>query len=519
MLFNSFVFVFGFLPITLIAFYGLSRSRILSRVVLIVFSLFFYAWWNPRYLAILAVSIVFNYLVGAAIQSSYEKKDRSRTSIWLTIGVGADLAMLGWFKYTGFAVQNLDALGFHIAPPHIALPLAISFFTFQKIAYLVDSARGEVRRMSFLDFTLFAAFFPQLISGPITHYKEIVPQLRSPLFGRLIWRNIMVGLVIFGIGLFKKTVIADTFSRYSDTLYAHAGHGAHYGLVGGWLAAVTFTFQVYYDFSGYSDMAIGLARMFGVILPLNFHSPLRARNISDYWRRWHMTLQRFVVTYLFQPLTIPLTRFAVGRNLPPAVGFFVSVIVPFFVTFLAVGIWHGAGWTFVAFGVMQAIYLCVHQVWIERRQNERRRLRKLGRTLAEPRWPGIVSAHLLTLAAILFSNVMFRAVSVGDAVLIWRSMLGLDWSAIPPPLGLLDGQLIVSLILAAGIVFLMPNTQQIMSRFKPALYWSEWRRIALPLIRWQWRPTMPGIAFAAVTLFLGIMFIQRGQAVFIYFNF
>ena len=218
MLFNSYIFIFGFLPLALVVTYGAGRWRQgAAKVALLLLSLGFYAWWRPAQLPLLLGSIVFNFFVGARIQRAVAANDQTRVNIWLAVGVAADIAFLGWFKYANFIVDNLNlAFGAHIRLAHIALPLAISFFTFQKIAYLIDSARGEARRMSFLDFSLFAAFFPQLIAGPIVHYKEIVPQLRRRLFGRLIWRNLLVGLVIFAIGLFKKTVIADTLSGYAN---------------------------------------------------------------------------------------------------------------------------------------------------------------------------------------------------------------------------------------------------------------------------------------------------------------
>ena len=200
-----------------------------------------------------------------------------------------------------------------------------------------------------LDFALFAAFFPQLIAGPIVHYKEVVPQINGPLFGKLIWRNAMVGLVIFAIGLCKKTVIADTLSSYANPLFTDAAHGKALDVTFSWLAAITFTLQVYFDFSGYSDMAIGLGRIFGVKLPLNFHSPLRARSMIEYWRRWHMTLQRFIVAYIYQPLSLPLSRFAAEHGLRGWPSFAPEIAIPIFITFVLVGLWHGAGWTFIVF--------------------------------------------------------------------------------------------------------------------------------------------------------------------------
>src|SRR5689334_9113554 len=277
-----------------------------------------------------------------------------------------------------------------------------------------------------LDFALFASFFPQLIAGPITHYKEIVPQINGPLFGRLIWRNVMVGVVIFAIGLFKKTVIADTLSSYANPLFGDAAQGKALDVTFSWLAAITFTLQLYFDFSGYSDMAIGLGRMFGVKLPLNFHSPLRASNIADYWRRWHMTLQRFIVAYIFQPLSLPLNRWAAGRGLSAWPAFAAGVVIPTLVTFVAVGAWHGAGWTFILFGVMHAIYLSTYEAWAERRRQRRRHLKKIRKTLPEPGRAQILLGHVITLLCVIYANVMFRAHTVQDALSIWRGMTALN---------------------------------------------------------------------------------------------
>jgi alginate O-acetyltransferase complex protein AlgI len=520
MLFNSFVFIFGFLPLTFVLFYAAGRLPRAAKLVLTVLSLGFYAWWNPKYLVILCGSIVFNYAIGDIIQKHYAAGRQKLTALWLTIGVVTDVALLGWFKYANFLVDNLNALGAQLHLAKIALPLAISFFTFQKIAYLVDSARGDAKHMKFLDFFLFASFFPQLISGPITHYKEVVPQFQTRRFGRLIWRNVLVGLAIFAIGLFKKTVIADTLSGYANPLFGAPAMAHGFNPATGWLAAITFTLQVYFDFSGYSDMAIGLGRMFGVKLPLNFHSPFRARDIAEYWRRWHMTLQRFIVAYIFQPLTIPLSRLAATRGMGRWSSFALSIGFPLFVTFVIVGIWHGAGWTFVLFGVMHAIYLCVNQVWLEHLSNRKRALRKLKKTLPEPGRLRILACHVLTLIAVLVSNVMFRARTVPDALNVWRGMAGLTRVPSTADQAAMFGPgLAASLALGVVIVFLMPNTQQIMGRFDPARNWDEWRDHGQPAIRWTWRPSALGLAFIAATLFLGVLFIQRGQAVFIYFNF
>ena len=520
MLFNSFEFLFGFLPLALLLTYAPRPFKAWPKLALTLLSLGFYAWWKPVQLPILVGSILFNYAVGDRIQRARKAERTGAVHAWLTLGVLADLALLGWFKYADFVADNLDLVfGGHIHLARIALPLGISFFTFQKLAYLIDSARGEARPMPLLDFATFASFFPQLISGPIVHYKEVVPQLQRRMFGRLIGRNLMVGLVIMSIGLFKKTVIADTLAAYANPLYAAAAHGARFSPASGWLAAVTFTLQVYFDFSGYSDMAIGLGRMFGVKLPLNFHSPLRAASIIDYWRRWHMTLQRFVLAYIFQPLSLPLGRLAAERDLSPWSAFAVAVAAPLFVTFVAVGIWHGAGWTFVIYGVMHAVYVCVNQTWRERRNRIRQRLRKLKKPLPEPGRAELLGYHAITLVALLFSNVMFKAHSVADAAAIWRGMAGLDLASRDVPVNLADPGLLASLAVAGLIVFLAPNTQQIMGRFDPAQNWREWRSVAPAPFRWTWRPDAFGLGFAATMLFFGVMFIQRGKAVFLYFNF
>jgi alginate O-acetyltransferase complex protein AlgI len=522
MLFNSFIFIFGFLPLALIIFYGLgARRQSAASIALTLLSLGFYAWWRPVQLPILLFSIVFNYWVGGAIQKAFQFDQSRRVRWWLTFGVLVDVGLLGWFKYANFIVDNLNALGADITLNKIALPLAISFFTFQKIAYLVDSAQGKAKRMTFPEFALFASFFPQLISGPIVHYSEVVPQFRRAVFGRVNWRNLMVGLVIFSIGLFKKTALADSLAPFADPLYRSVEEGARIGALGGWLAAVTYTFQLYFDFSGYSDMAIGLGRMLGVKLPLNFHSPLRAASMIDYWRRWHMTLQRFLVAYVFTPVALPLNRSAAELGLVGWSSFIVGVVAPILATFLVSGLWHGAGWTYVAWGLLHGSYIAANEAWREHGRRKVRALRKAGKTPPVASKLTVAGCHTMTLLAIVFANVMFRAKSIGAALSIWAGMMAVSGAsmnglAAPPSL---DWPLTVLLTLCAFIVFMTPNTQQIMGHFDPARNWAEWRDVGKPLIRWTWKPTPLGAVFAGVTLFLGIAFIQRGQAVFIYFNF
>jgi D-alanyl-lipoteichoic acid acyltransferase DltB (MBOAT superfamily) len=284
------------------------------------------------------------------------------------------------------------------------------------------------------------------------------------------------------------------------------------------VAAVGYTLQLYIDFTGYSDMAIGLARMFGLKLPLNFHSPLRAPSIIEYWRRWHMTLQRFIVSYIFQPLSLPLNRVAAHLGLDGWSAFTIGSALPVFITFVAVGFWHGAGWTFGLFGVMHGVYLSLNQAWREVQAQRRRKFKRAGLALGPAKVWQTVLSHVITVIAVIYSQVMFRSDNPSVAVWIWRSMTGLGGANLAPAEGF-NGGLAASLIVAAGLVFLAPNSQQIMGRFDPALNWREWRDAARAPFTWTWKPNLAGLLFAGTVLFVGVMFIQRGRAVFLYFNF
>ena len=300
MLFNSFEFIFVFLPVTLIIFQVASRLRLPWIVLfwLVVASLFFYGWWRPAYLYLLGSSIGFNYLMGLLIG---RQPDRPRSSHFLVgIGVAGNLALLGYYKYADFFVTNLsEVFGASWRFEEVILPLAISFFTFQQIAYLVDVWRGQESERDFLRYSLFVSFFPQLIAGPIVHHREMLPQYVREYLKGISAQNLAIGGTIFILGLGKKVLLADSLAGYADPVFAAATLGESLTLLEAWSGALAFTFQIYFDFSGYSDMAIGLAAMFGIRLPLNFDSPYKARDIIDFWRRWHMTLSRFLRNYLY----------------------------------------------------------------------------------------------------------------------------------------------------------------------------------------------------------------------------
>ena len=302
MLFNSYIFIFVFLPVVLIGFHWIGkqgRHRI-AIAWLVGVSLFFYGWWNPAYLGLILFSILFNYSVGVLLGGRARQLHKKPILIF---GVTINLLLLGYFKYANFFVDNFNnVIGSDIVLDHIILPLAISFFTFQQIAYLVDAWNGETHEYNFLHYCLFVTFFPQLIAGPIVHHKEILPQFASNNIYSLYSTNIAVGFTIFVFGLFKKVVLADGAGLYATPIFLSADAGIQLTFFEAWGGALAYSFQLYFDFSGYSDMAVGLARMFGIMLPFNFNSPYKAASIIEFWKRWHMTLSRFLKEYLYIPL-------------------------------------------------------------------------------------------------------------------------------------------------------------------------------------------------------------------------
>jgi D-alanyl-lipoteichoic acid acyltransferase DltB (MBOAT superfamily) len=384
-----------FLPISLVGFYLLTNQRLVfgAKLWLVLCNLFFYGFWNPVYLPLLLGSMLVNYVLGVELGHDRARLVLTRKRL-LVIGIAFNLGALGYFKYTDFLVGNLNALaGSNYALPGIVLPLAISFFTFQQIAYLVDSYLGETTELDPLNYMIFVSFFPQLIAGPIVHHKEMLPQFRSMRNIRPKAKNIVAGLFIFSVGLFKKVVIADTFA-----IWATAGFdsGQVLDFWGAWATSLSYTFQLYFDFSGYCDMAIGAALFFNIRLPLNFNSPYKALDIQDFWRRWHITLGRFLRDYLYIPL---------GGNRVAEVGVYANLIV----TFVLGGIWHGASWMFVIWGALHGIALAIHRLW-----------HTLGFKM-----PAAL-AWLTTFVFIVVCWVFFRATTLDDALRILSGMVNIS---------------------------------------------------------------------------------------------
>src|SRR6267154_2270369 len=334
MLFNSYAFIFAFLPVTLAGFFLLGlRSRNLALGWIVVASVAFYAWWRPINVLIIAPSILVNFALARwLLHLTADKARAGLARLVLLLGIGFNVVFLGYFKYVDFlATAANDVIGTNFVLTQVVLPLGISFITFQKIAFLIDVYGRRVPSFSLGDYCLFVLFFPQLIAGPIVHYGEMMPQFQQ---ARCRWdkENIAVGLSLFVFGLFKKVILADGISEQVSPIYEMATTGSEITLLPAWIAAIGFTLQIYFDFSGYSDMALGLARFFGVRLPANFDSPLKATNIIDFWLRWHMTLTRFLTAYLYNPLVLWLTRRRMAKGLPglasrtPRVGSFFQLL-------------------------------------------------------------------------------------------------------------------------------------------------------------------------------------------------
>jgi D-alanyl-lipoteichoic acid acyltransferase DltB (MBOAT superfamily) len=490
MLFNSHEFIFLFFPVVLLVFFLLARSHFrMALAWLTASSLFFYAWWNPPYVFLLVGSVLFNYVVGETLN-----RHPVRKKAILTAGIAANLLLLGYYKYTLFLVDTWNVLSndsIKLAP--ILLPLAISFHTFQQIAYLVDTYRGETKHYRFGDYLFFVVFFPQLIAGPIVRHDEIIPQVAGKKSARFDWKNLCLGLTIFSLGLFKKVAIADHVAVVADRVFGLSGTVA-LSFTEAWLGALAYTLQIYFDFSAYSDMAIGLALMLGFRFPLNFFSPYQANNIIEFWRRWHITLSRFLRDYLYIPLGG--NRFGRARR-------YANLMM----TMLLGGLWHGAGWNFVIWGGLHGAYLTINHAW---------RGVAAAKMLADNTSWKIVS-RLLTFAAVCFAWVFFRATDFTSAMELVKTMLGLN--------GFTKGFQNISnarhyvYFIFSGIlfVFFMPNIYVWMARFKTALPVGHDLRMKLPA--WMpWRPTAWWAIGSAACFLAGVLLINKDSP-FLYFQF
>lgn len=496
MLFNSHEYIFLFLPLTFFVYFYLNKKRLtnVGNGVLVFSSLFFYSWWNISYLPLILSSMLFNFMVGSTLAKNKQRSFSNKAI--LTFGIISNIALLGYFKYSDFFIENYNlVIGSNVKLLHLALPLAISFFTFQQIAYLIDSYKLKTDEYDFLNYAVFVTFFPQLIAGPIVHHSEMMPQVAAVRNKIINYKNVSFGIFVFSIGLFKKVVLADSFA-----VWATAGYDTSLTLsfIEAWITSLSYTFQLYFDFSGYTDMAVGSALLFNIRLPINFNSPYKATSIQDFWRRWHITLSRFLRDYVYIPL---------GGN--RVVGF--RTYNNLVVTFIIGGVWHGAGWTFIFWGMLHGVALSVNRLWS-----------RLGLKL----WGWL--AWLVTFNFVNLTWVFFRAENWDDAtkvlygmfridnfVISWKfysgsmntvvkywNQLGLfemKWSSWMPSVGM---HTCILILFGFILVLLMKNTSELIDRYR-----NSYKKVWVSM-------------FAGFLIFISIKIMAVSvNSEFLYFNF
>ena len=522
MLFNSYGFIFVFFPSALAIYYFAARYGRSGRLyVILAASLFFYGWWDARFLALLLLSILGNFAVGRVLASQVGTRNAKAANITLGIGVSINLLVLGVFKYTNFMAQNINwVTGTHFTFAHIILPLGISFFTFEEIGYLVDIRRGHRYKADLLSYAVFVAFFPRLVAGPILRYSEIEPQLATRGRVEVSASSLALGLTIFFVGLFKKSVLADGIAPYVASPFAAAAAGTSIDFFAAWGGALAYTCQLYFDFSGYSDMAVGAGKCFGINLPANFASPYKSESIIEFWRRWHMTLSRFLRDYLYISL---------GGNRRGPFRRYVNL----FVTMLLGGLWHGASWTFVCWGGLHGVYLIINHFWVGAAKN----VSVLASVRASRLWSAI--ARILTFIAIVVGWVFFRSPSFEGALHLLVGMAGLNGASVPIGLftslrpfaralegigitfGVGSGSVFVAtyawVVVLLAIAFVLPNTNELFNSYSSSVVpaGTDVEKESLPM---RWSPS-PGWAIATgVVAFLGVISITRVSE-FLYWQF
>jgi alginate O-acetyltransferase complex protein AlgI len=512
MLFNSLEFLFLYLPTVLLVFNLLQRrgNGRLATGWLTLSSLFFYGWWNPVYVPLILLSMAFNFTLGRKLARGENPHNR----MLLTLGVVFNLGLLAYFKYFNFFIDNINLLvdtGYHVEK--IVLPLAISFYTFQQITYLVDSYKGLTEPHSLLEFSLFVTFFPQLIAGPIVHHSEMLNQFRELEGKPLQQRNLVLGLSILSIGLFKKVVIADGFSHFASPMFAMGALADSLNTIDVLIGLFAYTFQLYFDFSGYSDMAIGLAFLFGIKLPVNFFSPYRARNIGEFWRMWHATLARFLREYVFTPLG-GFVRNRTRQRLNLLITMFLS------------GVWHGAGWTFMVFGLVHGIMVVAQRIW---RTQVTGPYKLTNRPLYQ------MAMQVITFLAFALSLLLFRADNLQVTANLLTQIFSFEGSAISAAyLQAVQSSTLVALMSSTGLAdwttlftttllllallacWCLPNTLQIFAAENVML--TKLRAGRAPVIALHWQASTRWAIYIGSLLAVSAMNLTEVSE-FIYFQF
>jgi D-alanyl-lipoteichoic acid acyltransferase DltB (MBOAT superfamily) len=487
--FNSYPY-FVFLAVAVLGFRLLERRGPTGRrIFLLMMSYGFYAWWRADFLLLLLGSTLVNFLLGRAIEARRNLRRNSRP--FLIAGLVFNLGLIALFKYdTLFVSSANDLLGLGWPVPHLFLPLAISFFTFEQISYLVDADAGKTKGYTPLDYALFVAYFPHLIAGPIVRHNDLIPQFRQ-----LRARNddLATGVTLFTMGLAKKSLIADNLAPFADAVFDAAGRGTHLGMTDAWLGTLFFAFQIYFDFSAYSDMALGSSVMLGIRLPVNFHSPYKSAGIIEFWRRWHISLSAFLRDYLYIPL---------GGNRQGRARRYLNL----FITMLLGGLWHGANWTFMLWGGLHGLYLSINHAF-----------RHLTRGIAVPAvWllPLRAASVLLTFAATTLAWIVFRAPNLASARNVLGGFAGLGHSAIVSFTPLAGA----ALLLLFGMVWFMPNSMEMLWRHDPALPSPYADQPVSPAPRFFWRPTLLQAALYGLLCIVAVLALSNLKP-FIYFQF
>lgn len=463
MLFNSYEFIFCFLPIVTLVYYLIGKYKVsLANPWLLVCSLFFYAYWNYHYLILLLGSILFNWEIGNRILNSVNLKMKK---LFFCIGMVCDVALLCYYKYVDFFIDNFNfVMGTSFTAWQIILPLGISFFTITQMVYLVDVREGGVKDNNFVRYALFVSFFPHLLSGPILHHRPMMRQFADEKTKLFKSDTFIRGLMLFFIGLFKKTIIADNFIHIVDIGFSH---NAALSFVDSWMIAWCYAFQLYFDFSGYSDMAVGVAQMLNIKIPINFNSPFRAKNVIDFWNRWHISLTNVITDYLYVSVV----------QLFKAPTFFIKLISTL-ITMTLIGFWHGAGWTYITYGAMHGVALMANQTTKHKK-------------IEIPH----VLARVCTIVFVLCGFVMFRAPDVEHALRIYEGMLGIH--GVAPVLTVYGKPLLLLCVICLLIIFKFSNSNELIKQM-------QWN--------WKW-----GIAFGAMSA-LAVMGVSK-VTTFLYFQY
>lgn len=512
MLFNSLEFILIFLPICLFLFYFFNKLKLynLRIPLLIAFSLYFYSWWSIKYLFLLIFSILINFFIGKKIL-------KIKNKIILAIGISVNLLLLGYYKYANFFLENVNYFwdtNFHLKT--IILPLGISFYTFQQITYLVDCYLDKIKNPNLDKYFLFVIFFPQIIAGPIVYHNHIVPQFNDLNKNFFSNKRFSIGITTFVIGLFKKTFLADNLALIASPFFYFSEMGRNLNFFEAWIGAISYTFQLYFDFSGYSDMALGIGLMFGIVLPVNFFSPFKSKNISEFWMCWHITLSKLVRNYVYYPISIFLSRKAIENNFSKIIFFLFSVMIPTLISFLLIGFWHGAGWNFILFGLINGFYIIIYNIWTMFTRNII--------FLKKDFWLYEIFCKGITFVSFVIALVFFKSSNIEKSFFYLKALFGLGKFDIVDifQVGQFSADPYTGLswiLFASVIIFFLPNTQEFI--FKNIR--SPFNKDNLIIkrnnfININWSPNIYWGVFFVIMFVIGVLFINKASE-FLYFQF